>query len=461
MISVSQKGQVSNCEVYGEGSIVEAVGLIVNEIRKLLLTDAHAREAMVVACGKFSLNAKESALMTITQGLQEVVTQVCANQEKGYLGASTACPKCGAVARFVRHDKKQIVTLVGTFTIYRSLYQCQNDGCKYSWRPLDEHLDLPQGHYSERARRLISLVGGCMPFERASEVLFETTGISISATKVRMITEEVGADIGRLIEDEISAHEAGTLESLPPADVLVVGADGAHLNTREGSWKETKVGSIRRYQRAADGTLKLKGSSFTAHLGNVEEFRPKLDVEIERNGYFGKEATIFLGDGAHWIWNMADEISPDSIHVLDYYHLCEHVWETGRILLGEESAESKRWSRHITEDLLRQEKIDEAINAIRGTCHKTPISDTDVQAAKDSLVNYIENNRKRMRYKWLESHGYPIGSGHVESACKQIVCKRHKQAGMRWSQAGAQQMLNLAAFIHGNRWDEYWQPKIA
>lgn len=64
MISVSQKGQVSNCEVYGEGSIVEAVGLIVNEIRKLLLTDAHAREAMVVACGKFSLNAKESALMT-------------------------------------------------------------------------------------------------------------------------------------------------------------------------------------------------------------------------------------------------------------------------------------------------------------------------------------------------------------------------------------------------------------
>ena len=34
-----------------------------------------------------------------------------------------------------------------------------------------------------------------------------------------------------------------------------------------------------------------------------------------------------------------------------------------------------------------------------------------------------------MRYKWLESHGYPIGSGHVESACKQIVCKRHRQAG--------------------------------
>jgi len=66
-----------------------------------------------------------------------------------------------------------------------------------------------------------------------------------------------------------------------------------------------------------------------------------------------------------------------------------------------------------------------------------------------------------MRYKWLESHGYPIGSGHVESACKQIVCKRHKQAGMRWSQAGAQQMLNLAAFTHGNRWDEYWQPRIA
>ena len=65
-----------------------------------------------------------------------------------------------------------------------------------------------------------------MPFERASEVLFETTGMSTSTTKIRMITEEAGADTGRLIEDEISSLEAGILESLPPAGVLVVGADG-------------------------------------------------------------------------------------------------------------------------------------------------------------------------------------------------------------------------------------------
>lgn len=68
-----------------------------------------------------------------------------------------------------------------------------------------------------------------------------------------------------------------------------------------------------------------------------------------------------------------------------------------------------------------------------------------------------------MPYRWLEERGYPIGSGIVESACKQIVQTRHKQAGMRWRQEHVQKMLNLACCLRSRRWEDFWagRPKVA
>jgi hypothetical protein len=64
-------------------------------------------------------------------------------------------------------------------------------------------------------------------------------------------------------------------------------------------------------------------------------------------------------------------------------------------------------------------------------------------------------------YPRLEAADYPIGSGCVESACKQVVVRRHKQSGMRWSQLRAQQMLNVAAYSHGEQWDDFWERREA
>ena len=66
-----------------------------------------------------------------------------------------------------------------------------------------------------------------------------------------------------------------------------------------------------------------------------------------------------------------------------------------------------------------------------------------------------------MPYAQLEAKGYPIGSGSIESACKQIVTKRHKQAGMRWGRSGAQKMLTVAAYAHSKRWDGFWERRNA
>ena len=46
-----------------------------------------------------------------------------------------------------------------------------------------------------------------------------------------------------------------------------------------------------------------------------------------------------------------------------------------------------------------------------------------------TCIRYYRTSRDRMRYDLCRTLGLPVGSGVVESACKQIVGIRFKQAG--------------------------------
>ncbi len=252
-----------------------------------------------------------------------------------------------------------------------------------------------------------------------------------------------------IIEEEIEKSLNDALPE-PEADVMAVFSDGAMVNTREEQWKEVKVGAVASFSRTGEKQLKLKQNTYTAYLGTVEDFKPRLWAEGYRRGAKGREATLFLGDGSPWVWNLADELFPHAIQALDYWHLCENVWKAAHVLFTDEEVK-RNWVEEITENMLREGKIQEAIEAIRSA----PTG--NAQKAVETLVGYIENNKRRLNYPALESKGYPIGSGIIESACKRIVGARHKQAGMHWSKSGVQKMLSLVSFIHSKRWDEYWK----
>lgn len=323
--------------------------------------------------------------------------------------------------------------------------------CSEVVRPLDEKWNLPSGQFSTGVKRLASLLGACVPFARASEILEETTGVSMSARELEETTEWVGEQIGVCLEREIEVTGKGDVSGQESADVLVVAIDGGMIHTREEGWKETKVGAIQALQRVDDRTLGRGPVSYTAVLDSVGPFRAALWAELLRRGEQGREATVVLGDGAPWIWNVADEIIPGAVQILDWYHLSEHVHDAKRILFQE-----KDWAERILENILEQ-KIDAAIEVIE----QTPAKNKTERDALDGLVRYINTNRSRMAYKTCKQRGYPIGSGVVESGCKQIIQARHKQAGTRWNRENAQKMLNLAVFIRSDRWPEFWETQRA
>jgi hypothetical protein len=82
-------------------------------------------------------------------------------------------------------------------------------------------------------------------------------------------------------------------------------------------------------------------------------------------------------------------------------------------------------------------------------CEVLSASCTKAQEA----VTYFSNNIERMRYDQFRSADYLIGSGTIESACKQIVTQRLKLPGAQWEVAGAVQTAKArAAWLSG-----HWQ----
>ena len=69
-------------------------------------------------------------------------------------------------------------------------------------------------------------------------------------------------------------------------------------------------------------------------------------------------------------------------------------------------------------------------------------------------LNYLRERQAQMRYGEYQEASLPIGSGAIESTCKQMVTARCKQAGMRWSEKGADAILALRSFVLNERLDE-------
>jgi len=74
--------------------------------------------------------------------------------------------------------------------------------------------------------------------------------------------------------------------------------------------------------------------------------------------------------------------------------------------------------------------------------------------AVEAAVSYYTAHQGRMDYASYRARGLQIGSGSVESACKQLVSARLKQAGMIWDAAGAEAVAMVRAWLKSERWEE-------
>jgi hypothetical protein len=66
-------------------------------------------------------------------------------------------------------------------------------------------------------------------------------------------------------------------------------------------------------------------------------------------------------------------------------------------------------------------------------------------------LKYFQDHRDKMHYDLYRQRKLPIGSGTIESACKNVIGGRMKQGGMTWSEQGANGMLQIRSSIESDR----------
>jgi hypothetical protein len=321
-------------------------------------------------------------------------------------------------------------------------------------------------HWSEQVAKQAVWLSGLVEFETAEEILDKVGHIAMSDSSIWRRTQDWGKRF-KAIEATRRAQSMATPtrdELLPretlPAQAMGVAMDGATVFVRQAGWKELKVGCV--FEVEARPTLdKQTGetvelphavhTSYVAHLGGPQILGQLVWAEARRRAWMQAHETEVLGDGAPWIWNLAGEYFYDSRQAVDWYHATEHLAHAAHVLKGEGTPEAMRWFK-AQETPLFEGHAEQIATLLCQAAQAQPQLADDLRRE----AGYFRDNCRRMQYMELREEGFPIGSGMVESGCKQFRA-RFDGSGMRWSRPALERLLPVRAAIMSRNFDAMWQ----
>jgi hypothetical protein len=142
--------------------------------------------------------------------------------------------------------------------------------------------------------------------------------------------------------------------------------------------------------------------------------------------------------------------------VVDYYHAAERIWTMSEQLFGKKSKHYGRWARRMLRLLKKPNGPKRVLHSAAAHHARRRLGK---QRTKDfqTAYSYIRKRTQWMQYSEYKNRHIPLGSGITEAACKTIYTQRLKLSGMRWSSAGAQQILALRTMLLSTVWESVYQ----
>lgn len=395
----------------------------------------------------------KTGVISIGQGILQTIIEETENEKEAKrYGSETdmiKCSHCGRKRHYKYKSSKEVWTLCGKIMIKRKYYYCSQ--CGNGEYPLDKQLGLNGSALSGTVRRLISLIGAEVPFERTQELIYEVGGIYLSKTTAWRVTHQVGHKL-REVQKQVQSEYlvVGPTEDnkhLDKVDKIIAETDATSVLTKEG-YRQPKLSVV--VQKDKDGH-RLQ-SRYQGGFMSVVELALGWKADAKGLGWELVKKKEVLADGADWIWNMALEHLPDGEAIIDYYHPCERIHQIGRLVFGEGNAAGKRWANKLAEEL-KSGHIGKIIKRLEELKRCTKQSK---EAVKESIT-YFNNNGHRMNYPAYQEKGYDIGSGIVEGGCKFIIASRLKRSGMRWNTENVNNMIALrTALLNKKEWRLFW-----
>jgi hypothetical protein len=388
-----------------------------------------------------------------------------------YAGPQMPCT-CGEIARYAGRRRKIFESVLGLLTLERAYYHCAV--CGSGFYPRDRALGLEGGMLSPGVLRMVGLVGAMVSFEEGHELLRELAGVEVSTKHVERAAESLGREAA---QDERRVVEPSPINDRIAA-TLYLGMDGtgipmraSELEGREGKQpdgssktREVKVVTVWSAEGRDKEGIPVRDPGSVSYSAAIEsaarhdtdktpsEFAQRVEREAQRCGFDRAKRRVVLGDGAPWVWNLADELFPDTIQIVDRFHAKQKLSDVAKSIFGPESSLGKEWGRQRHNELDAGD-IEAVLDSLRVYAPK------DNEARK--CVDYIQRNRQRMCYAKFRAEGLCTSTGVVEAACKVAIGTRCKRAGMHWTVAGADTIIALRCYKLSRRFDDFWQRRSA
>ena len=403
---------------------------------------------------------RERALRQAARELEQRLNR----DHSDHAGSDLPCA-CGRRARYAGRRAKGFQTVLGLVTLERAYYHCA--ACGQGFCPRDRALGLTASMLSPGVTRMVGQVAARVSFAESSALLQELAGLSVEAKHVERAAEALGR--------EVADDERGVVvpPPAPSAPTLYLGVDGtgvpmraAELEGRAGKQpdgsaktREAKLCTVWSAEaRDPDGQPERDPGSVT-YSGAIEsaatrdtdldpsEFAARVVREATRRGFEQAPRRVVLGDGAVWIWNLANEQFPGALQIVDRCHAKQKLNAVAKAIYGPTSELGAVWAQG-RKDELDAGDVEAIVRAL------APHATFHEEARQCGA--YVERNRARLKYPEFEAQGLCTTTAVVEAGCKVTVGTRLKRAGMHWTVGGANAILALRCTVLSGRFDDFW-----
>lgn len=389
---------------------------------------------------------------------------------------------------------REYLSIFGRIRIPRACYWAKG---RHEIYPLDAELNLPNTEYSYVLQEWGSALGSEEPYEKASNFLETVLGMPLWGSSIETIMQKACVDVPHFYKERQGPKEETEKE------ILVATMDGKGVimrkdqiekktskkrrrkirkigerekkkiekgNEKPGRKKmSTVIGAytIDPHERTAENFLNKEtredkrphpcNKVIQATLESKETAMQRLKSEIEKRDPQKEKDCVALVDGEHKLRDLIKSYLPWFVIIIDIYHVMEYLWKGAHVFHKEGSSEAKSWMT----DKLTKLLLDKVEIVISELNEQLKSLSKGKQGQLRRIITYLENGKSHMQYDKYLKKGYPIGSGVVEGACKNLVKDRMEQCGMRWTISGAEAVLSMRSLQVNGMKDGYWQYHIA
>jgi hypothetical protein len=411
--------------------------------------------------GSITFEALEEGVRTTALRIGAEVLESMLNLSTGPILPSITLGN-GTTATYVGKREKTFACVVGDITLSRAYY-IDEHGKGYF--PQDELLGFDKDSLSGGLKRMIGHTAGRLSFQESSLMIKELAGLYIGSKQVERAAEALGEEIRQAESTEVE-------EGLPCSNTMYLGIDGTGCPVRkeetegrkgkqpDGSAKTREVklavvfsadsrdsnGKPMRDPGSVSYNAAIESAATADVAETVSEFAKRVDRETQRRGFDKASRQVIIGDGARWIWNIADEQFPGAIQIIDLFHAKGTISNAAKAIFGMDSEIGAQWAKERRDDLEAGR-----IDAILGKLEPFVQKSKEARQCRDYLIN----NRARLNYPYFRSLGLSTSSGIVESGCKHVIGARVKQSGMHWTVRGANAIIALRCSMLSDRFESF------